>query len=213
VTTTGISDVPSLPLGTSENYTSKVKSTWTVNISAPEVLDTFVYAIALPPGAIVNYVSGKNARITTDGDSIVVRGAGSDLPLSVAVQYSLGEPQRNYSWLQFGIGVLLAILLAGMLRMLQRRTAKPHVQSKPVVDLEDKGVPTYIEGLPKRQQVIIELLRKAGGTLTQRQVELALKLPKSSVSRNVESLRRRGIISKAQTGMSNTLVLEENQRY
>jgi uncharacterized membrane protein len=58
----------------------------------------------------------------------------------------------------------------------------------------------------------VKLLQQAGGTLTQRQIELSLKLPKSSVSRNVETLRRRGVLEKAQLGMTNTVVLDEKYR-
>ena len=212
VTTTGIADVHSLPIGVSDNYTSKAKGVWTLNISTPETLDSFVYAVVLPQGATVNYIGGKGARITTVDNTVVIRGSGQDTVLAITAQYSLEAEQKesnSFAWLPLSIALLVLAVLWLALRGMRSRPVKAQTIEKTE---QTANAPQYIEGLPDRQREIIKLLRIAGGTLTQRQVELALKLPKSSVSRNVESLRRRGIIEKAQLGMSNTLTLSEKYR-
>ncbi len=212
VMTDGITDVSSLPLGASENYTTKIKGFWLVNITTTQNLETFVYSLKLPQGAIINFVGGKNARITTDGDHVVIRGSGQDAPLSAVVQYSLGAPKKEYSWMPLIAAVIVLALLWSVVRARKNRLLKATNTQMKDLTAKNSRPASLIEGLPERQQQIIHLLRRANGALTQRQVELALKLPKSSISRNVEALRRRDIIKKAQTGMSNTLVLDEKYK-
>jgi uncharacterized membrane protein len=203
----GTTNVPGL-IGESSVYTEKHGERWLLNISTP-VLDTFVYRVTLPEGAQVNYVAGKNARITTSGDQVEIRGSGEDNPLALTVQYTLSAPQRSFSWLPLaGVAALLILLWA--LARVRRAPVKKTSSVQPSAPVHK--TPAYLEGIPQRQQAIVTLLQRAGGTLTQRQIELTMKLPKSSVSRNVEALRRRGIIEKAQLGMTNTLVLAEKYR-
>lgn len=198
----GTTNVPNL-VGESHAYTAKQGERWLFNLSTP-LLETFVYNVRLPVGAQINYVNGKNARITTENDHVVVRGSGADALLEIVVQYELERTRTTFSWLPLA-GIVL--LVGALSFILARRRA-----SRPKKEVLKARAPSYIEGLPERQQAIITLLRDAGGTLTQRQLEFALKLPKSSVSRNVEALRRRGIIEKAQLGMTNTVVLADAYR-
>jgi uncharacterized membrane protein len=186
-------------VGSTAEYTTKNGEWWTLNITTP-LLDTFVYHVLLPEGAQVNYLAGKGARITTENNRVVIRGSGSEAPLAVIVQYRIDtrSTASSFAWLPLAGVIVFFVFLWGFLH--NRKQRRPVAKSE---------APTYIDGIPDRQQAIISLLRKSGGTLTQRQIELATKLPKSSVSRNVEALRRRGIIEKAQLGMTNTVTLSE----
>lgn len=208
VTITGVTDAESLPLGTSNAYTSKQGEHWTLNITSTETLETFVYEVRLPEGAAINYLSGKGARIATDGGAVVVKGSGEHAPFAVTVQYTIDADEANaFAWLPLVFFSVLLILLWFVLR--GKRIRQKRERKKISSLISARGAPSYLEGIPARQQAMVKLLREAGGTLTQRQLELTLKLPKSSVSRNVEALRRRGIVQKAQLGMTNTVVLDE----
>ncbi len=66
--------------------------------------------------------------------------------------------------------------------------------------------------LPERQKMIITLIRESpSGFVTQAKLEKETGFPKSSLSRNVDSLVRKGFIQKEQTGMTNTLSLKLNE--
>jgi uncharacterized membrane protein len=211
VTTSGVTDAASLPLGESSVYTAKKGEYWTFNVTSAEVLETFVYEVRLPEGAAINYLNGKGARITTDNGAVVVKGAGENAPLAVTVQYSITGAQKNrFGWIPL---VVLLLLLGALWFVLRGQKIRMKRERKTLAATKIQAqTPSYLEGIPARQQAIVQLLRGAGGTLTQRQIELTLKLPKSSVSRNVEALRRRGIVEKAQLGMTNTVVLGERYR-
>ena len=62
--------------------------------------------------------------------------------------------------------------------------------------------------LTPRQQEIVKILQKNKGQLAQSKLEKISKLPKSSLSRNIESLKRKNILEKTPNGMSNTLILK-----
>jgi hypothetical protein len=208
----GTTNVPDL-LGESHAYTSKQGERWLVNVTTPR-LDVFAYRVRLPDGAEVNYVGGKNARLTTDGDRVLVSGSGEDAPLAIAVQYAIAATPSRLAWLPLAVTAVFLLALWFVVRGRVIRTRRSR-EATPVPTRESRegsGTPSYLEGLPERQREIVTLLRRADGRLTQRQVELALRLPKSSVSRNVEALRRRGVLEKAQLGMTNTLVLAERYR-
>lgn len=204
-TITGTTNVPGV-VGESNAYTAKEGELWLFNITTP-ILDTFVYRILLPEGAQITYVAGKNARITTNGNGVEIRGSGENAPMTLTVQYTIAPTTKSFAWLPLLAVIFLLALLWGIMR--KRRT---QIQKSAPMPARQEKTPTYIDGIPQRQQAMVTLLRKADGTLTQRQIELTMKLPKSSVSRNVEALRRRGIIEKAQLGMTNTLVLAEKYR-
>lgn len=60
----------------------------------------------------------------------------------------------------------------------------------------------------ERQLAILDYLA-SHGVVTQAELEKKLKLPKSSLSRNVDTLARKGVIFKEQRGMSNVVGLKE----
>lgn len=61
------------------------------------------------------------------------------------------------------------------------------------------------ELLPDRQRKIVELLEKYNRPVTQKLLEKEMGIPKSSLSRNIDSLAIRGIIKKENKGMTNVL--------
>ncbi len=60
-----------------------------------------------------------------------------------------------------------------------------------------------------REYMIIKLLQKNKGCLTQAHLERETKLPKASLHRNILSLEKKGVIEKNKAGMSNKINLRE----
>jgi len=67
------------------------------------------------------------------------------------------------------------------------------------------GRPYDPAALTERQLSIVRFMEKAGKPVSQHDLEKGLGLPKSSLSRNVRTLERMGIIRKTSRGMSNVL--------
>lgn len=57
--------------------------------------------------------------------------------------------------------------------------------------------------LTERQKQIVRLIDNKGGSSTQAVLEKELSIPKASLSRNLETLSKKGIIKKESKGMSN----------
>ena len=74
-------------------------------------------------------------------------------------------------------------------------------------DIKEENKVNYdIKNLPERQQEVIKLVEK-NKKMTQKQLEAAMSIPKSSVSRNVQALVIKGILKKEKAGQSNYITL------
>ncbi len=183
----GTTNYPGLVDG--HSFTSKRGKVWLLNITTDEPLESYVYTVSLPKGASINYIKASGSmRIEDDEGLISIRGAGFSEDMNVVVQYTISEQGSLAIYYLVG-----GLLLAGMVIIL--------------TFLKKPGKKPDISHLPKRQQEIIRLVRKHG-RITQAELEKRLDWPKSSLSRNVESLKRQGLIEKKASGMSNVLVLK-----
>ncbi|MBI3051356.1 helix-turn-helix domain-containing protein [Candidatus Woesearchaeota archaeon] len=194
----GISNHPLLAERTTQDFTSKRGSHWLLNISINESFSEYVYSVELPSGAEINYIkSAGQIRIGNSGEHTFVKGTGKGQVLAVAVEYSIADGIRSVP-VAAGIAVLLAA--AGIVWLAFR-----------IASSRRRPLPWYRKQLlPPRQLQIVELLERAGKPLTQKQVEADVKIPKSSVSRNLESMARSGIISKETHGMTNVVYLNQS---
>ncbi len=196
VTPQGLTNHPLLS-EQSQAFTSKRGEHWILNISLPEQFSDYIVTLTLPPGASMTYAHGESLQISTQDDQVVLKTIGENERFELIAQYSLEKnavPHNNSVFFVGGFALLFALLAITFVFARTKRVKKAHT-------------PKLVDGLPARQQQIIRLLEKAGGALTQKQLEDALHIPKSSVSRNVEALRRRGLLEKESLGMSNTVRL------
>jgi uncharacterized membrane protein len=198
VSISGVSNHPQLQSGTTQDFTAKNKEHWLLNITPSGSFEDYVFTVQLPPGATLNYVNSKNLQILTEDKRVVIKVIGSNDSVSIVAQYTITQVNRTYKWVE--LAVILALLFVGGVLYLTRRKPKEH----------KKAVHSaLVEGLPARQQEIVALLHKAGGKLTQKQIEQSMSIPKSSVSRNIDSLERRGVVKKDSYGMTNVISLVE----
>ncbi len=194
VTVSGISNHESLEEGSYESYTTKNGAHWLLNITTDDIFSDYVYTVRMPSGSAINYLksSGK-ILIKHDSDRIILEGVGSDDAFMLVVQYTINLPDYSgYYWL-----LLIPVIVVFAFIFYKKRPGEKKHKYNP-------------DMLSERQLSIAEALEKNGRPMTQRQLEEALGLPKSSVSRNISSLVKAGILVKHSRGMSNAVWFAEN---
>jgi len=196
----GTANHPLLKASESQAYTSKRGGFWLFNLTLPseDVFSDYVFEIRLPPKAEVNYVKTVGQfRITTEDGRIVVRGVGKNQPFEAVIQYSIGADEKppekagNVNYLILGVAAV--ILAAAAVFAWRRRQAA------------SEGISYDPKLLSDRQKDIMRIIEEAGKPVNQALVCERLSLPKSSVSRNVDSLERMGLLTKTRNGMSTML--------
>jgi uncharacterized membrane protein len=212
-TISGLTNHPQLESKTTSDLTSKKGSVWTFNLSLPkeDEFSDYVYEIVLPTGAAVNYVKSSGSfRLAGRGDQIIVYGSGENESLSVLIQYQIGATQSKTTPVEYYyIGAILLISLGGLIFFFYLGRKK-HLSSKEKPEFETSPNEEVDESiLSDRQKDILEVLRKAGAPVNQTVICDKLNLPKSSVSRNIDSLEGLGYITKTRNGMSTMIILKK----
>ena len=81
--------------GTTQQLTSKEGNYWVLNITAP-VFEEFIYHIQLPKYATINYIKANSAvRIEDNDGTLTITSTGSQKPIEVVIQYSIGKAQAS----------------------------------------------------------------------------------------------------------------------
>jgi len=204
VVVSGRANHPMLKSQVIDSFTSKRGGYWLLNITLPQgdVFSDYVYVVRLPQGASVNYVKSTGSwRITTEGGRIAVSGVGGNETLGVVVQYQIGsEPvvEQSTSDNNYYLAAAIVLLIAAAVVFLRRRA-------------EPKEELSYDPNLlSPRQSDIMRIVRQEGKPVNQSLVCERLNLPKSSVSRNVESLVKMGLLKKTRNGMSTMLYMAKD---
>lgn len=203
VTITGTTNHPTLIVDNSDMFTSKQKSIWKLNISTEEIFSNLVFKLHLPKNSVVNYLRTPSlARIEDSTGGLVIIGTAENQKLNLIAQYSTrknAEVQwvegRLFYWLIFifaGIaGALLLFFIAA--NKLKFNKQKNH----------------DLSFLTERQKIIYNIVKQSKKPLTQTAIQLKAGLPKSSVSRNIDSLVKRNLLIKNPSGMSNMITLNK----
>jgi len=216
----GTTNYPPFQQDLSQEFTSKVGKYWIVNITTPET-DNFssaAYSVSLPENAAINYIkSSMTSRIISESGRPVVKGSGENTSFSIIIQYSIDSSQNSVSFTTIAIVVGLALLLILILLFYRSIAFRGNPKRKNEVQNEAHEVKKEEkhdaaswydkELLLDRQKEIVELIEKHGKPVTQKLLESQLNMPKSSLSRNIDSLVKKGIISKQRRGMVNVLII------
>jgi uncharacterized membrane protein len=127
----------------------------------------------------------------------VIIGTGENRSFNIIVQYSL-EYQKEKSDNFFLFFILSVILIIGtsLFGFLFFHKKKKFY----FMNIKENT-------LTDRQKEIVMILKKHKRPMTQKKVQDLVDMPKSSLSRNIDSLVRRDIVRKEQKGMSNVLTL------
>lgn len=228
-----------LNITNSQGYTSKKGDMWTLNISTKETFEDFVYELTLPENANINYIkTTPKFRIENEENKIKIIGVDENKPLTLIVQYQI-KPINNFFSEKNIILVIILIFIISLLIVIFigfRFVKKLNLDFKTEIEklkkkakfrasnmqnkTENEKVPKNSEQknekktlidlskFPLRQQEIITILitRKK---ITQKELETQMKIPKSSISRNVQALVSKNIIIKENKGMTNYLSLKD----
>ena len=187
----GITNHPALELEQSSELTSKQGKYWKLNIILNETFTNFIYEIQLPKNSVINYMKLSDfARIEDSPNGLKIIGTGQNQKFEVIIQYHINSKIRsNY----FTYILIILIIVIGIYLFYFKKLKKKKNIKMPE--------------LTERQKLIFNLIKKSKESLTQKNIEKKLGLPKSSVSRNISSLQRKGLITKEQKGMSNLIKL------
>ncbi len=181
--------------GTTNKLTSKQGDFWILNITSPN-FEEFVYSIELPQNSVINYIKSDTPVRIEDKGSIVVTSTGTKEKVNIVIQYSISKGNSN-SLLTWIIGIIAIIVIVGIIYYIKN-------PKKPSTPEKELNRDLYTD----RQLMILDYL-KEHGTVTQAHLEKDLNLPKSSLSRNIQTLVQKGIIFKETKGMSNVIGFKE----
>jgi hypothetical protein len=187
VSVQGSSNHPRLTTGVYENLTSSADGVEVFAVSINESFSDYLFTVDLPGGAeIISVESEASTRINTEGSGLQVRGVAENKPFGVRVEYTVDEQDTTTWW-----PVLVVAVLAGFAATywyLRDSWESPR-------DVND------------RQRRILVFLHGRGGEATQSVIADELDLPKSSTSRNLATLERKGYVDRVDEGNAKTVVL------
>ena len=192
----GTTNHPDLNLSESDEFTSKQGKNWIFALDFNEVFSDYIFFVALPENASVNYLKApRDVRIESVNGRIYLKGIGSNQSFYLMVQYSI-KPKEEVFPLALALGGFFAVI-AGLAALF---LLKPHFEPNAI----DKRT------LTERQLAIIEFIQENKGAVSQKHAEEELGIPKASLSRNVESLVKKGYLKKEQKGMTNMLFIKNS---
>ncbi|HLC47143.1 MAG TPA: winged helix-turn-helix domain-containing protein [Candidatus Nanoarchaeia archaeon] len=206
----GRTNHPALQAQTTDKLTSKKESYWTFNLSLPEdeLFSDYVFTITLPEGSAINYVKAENFRIETGKNKITVTGTAKDSPFSVIIQYQ-ASAQSQKQWTYFIIGPVFLFFAVTMIYF-------TYLKFRQKQGMKEKTIPSPAydpELLTPRQQDIMKIIVESRKAVSQARICEQLDLPKSSVSRNIDALVRKGLLKKDRVGMSTMLSLKDFETF
>ena len=194
VSVSGITNHPGLKVTDASEYTSKSGQYWILNITISDVFSDFVYSLRLPEGSVVNYLKSESSiGIRHDWQGMVIEGEGRNEPFVIIVQYSISPLEAEFPYLVLLLPVA-AVVVAVYWNARARKPARKRYRP---------------ELLTERQLSVVRLLEREGRPVTQKVMERELGIPKASLSRNIDSLVRKGVISRERKGMSNVIYFAE----
>ncbi|MCA9497304.1 MAG: MarR family transcriptional regulator, partial [Nanoarchaeota archaeon] len=197
----------------SQNFTSKKANIWTFNLSTNEKIDDFIFELSLPENAVITYIkTTPTFRIEDEENKIKLIGTGENKPLTIIIQYSINYKASIFSknniiaFLAFTIIITFIFLALLVYKYINREKIM-----KKQIDILLKNPNNYINNnlpeiknisysydksiLSDRQKAIISILKKEG-KISQKELEKKMNIPKSSLSRNIQSLISKKIIQK-----------------
>jgi uncharacterized membrane protein len=217
----GITNDPELSPGTYHDLTSKRGVYWVLNITSENYFSDYIITVLLPQGAEFNYLKASGRSRVSYDNGIKIVSSGTD-NLSLVVQYQITQREKSLRiyWILFGLFVFFIVLflsrklwlnsLAGLEELSNKKRNKSNsVRLKENKEKENKETDERIAVLKKTlgetQANILDLIMEEGGSITQKQLQHKLGVPKATLSRNVDSLVKKNIVHKQSRGMTNVI--------
>lgn len=223
----GITNFEKFKNFSSSSYTYKNGENWLLNISFDDFFDYYIYELTMPENSIINYIkTTPNLRFETINNRIVLIGTGEKQKFEIIIQYKLNnnnqEESFNYYYLIlfFLIIVVVVFIIFYFKYKIKFKKIRKSLNKditpvnneknnllidKIEINLDDEFLEKY--NLNFRQKEILKIILEKN-EITQKDLEKILKIPKSSLSRNINSLINKNLINKKSLGGTNLLFLK-----
>ena len=195
VVISGLTNHPNIT-GSYDDLTSKQGKYWVFNLRS-DYFSSALFKVSLPDGVVINYVKSSAPINIGYDDSPFVKGILKDKVLEIFLQYHFEEskPGKSYYLLFVFLGIFVLFIGFYLLYFVKNKKKKDvHVKFS----------------LTERQKNILLFLEKKDG-VSQSFLEKKFGWPKSSLSRNIDSLVRKGLVVKLNKGNSNVIVLNKQK--
>jgi uncharacterized membrane protein len=179
--------------GIYSNFTTKNEGYWVLDISTKERFSNYTYQLTMPKNIEINYLGVYAIDSFFNKENLKISGTVTNKPFKIIIQYKKELISSDYFWLYFIIIILISGLSIGFLYKKKRKKKKKYLKHKFTV----------------REYEIIELLQKNKKGLSQIKIEKMTGIPKASLYRNLESLKRKEVITKTAKGMTNHIMLKK----
>jgi uncharacterized membrane protein len=199
VNISGTTNSTYLLLGETQTLTTKQGEVWTLNFEAQEEFETYSLEVIFPSGVeiIKAKASGASAITTKEGKTALITSGNGQI--AVQIEYKLNSSAKETpNFTLFGI-VLIILIMTGI-ALFAFKKMKPKKEKKKY----DKEV------LTDRQKQIAEVIEKNNGKATQAEIQKELGLPKASLSRNLRTMEKKGMIRKDKKG--NTMLIRFTEK-
>ncbi len=201
-----------------ENLEPLPKAIVTINTTPEQIVvaENGTYFFIVPPGTYVirAYYYSHGELELYDEMNVTVKENGTyvlDLilfpPLNVTeedipnIQVSLGKEEvESFPFNILAILIVVAVSLIGFWLFVSRRGKGVKLEKTEIEDREE---------LPEDLKKVIEIIKKEGGRITQKDLRKKLGYSEAKVSLIIADLERRGLVEKVKKGRGNIIFLKE----
>lgn len=213
----------------SQNFTTKNKDYWIFNLSTNKIFQDYIFELILPENVQINYIkTTPNIRFENEGNHIKLIGTGTEIPLNILIQYKFinsntqinlnNNNNNNFGIFRYFFYFLMIFIFISILfylfkiksfdflnfKIFFQKCKNNGNNVKDKFEFEKIDISIY----SKRQQEILSILFKHNRKMTQKELEIIMGIPKSSISRNIKTLQLKGLIKKDQIGVTNYIYLK-----
>ncbi|MFW6286250.1 MAG: helix-turn-helix transcriptional regulator [Nanoarchaeota archaeon] len=194
-------------ISNSQQYTSKQGKYWIFNLTTNETFSQYIYELYLPINSQINYIKTSNEfNIETQSERIIIKSFGENKKINILVQYKINYNQNNSNFYSTN-NIILFVIFVITITILFFIFIKIKSNKKNISQYNNKNNNKIdLELFSQRQQDILKILIKEK-KITQKEIEKKLNIPKSSISRNIKTLKIKGIIRKERVGQTNYIIL------
>lgn len=211
-----------------ENLEPLSKAIVTINTTPEQrvVTENGTYSFVVPPGTYVikAYYYSHGELELYDEENITVKENGTyvldlilfppltnlseDIP---KIQVSIDKEEQSKTF-PFGLVVfaMLVVCVIAFIFVYNRKSETKEIAESREIKTEIEGSPKRkAEELPEDLKRVIEIIRKEGGRITQKELRKKLGYSEAKVSLMIADLERRGIVEKVKKGRGNIIFLKD----
>ncbi|MCK5107451.1 MAG: hypothetical protein KAQ83_01875, partial [Nanoarchaeota archaeon] len=184
---------------------TKKDGPWFFSYSTDEIMKAYMIKVYLPSGSdIHNINTDSKVFMSVDNNKHLLTFSGQNESFDIEIEYSYQRtrsPIKSYGTIIAYVGffILLSLLIFFTL-LLVKYIAKKNIQNNKILNQEK--LKTVRLTLNENQLKIIDALIEKKGEASQTQLKYLTSIPKSSLSRNLEIMAQKSIISKYYNGTS-----------